>query len=76
MILRCSSIVVGVAIGDENDNSPIFSENRITLSIQENIPIGTEITQVTATDADSQESGFGIVTYTLQGEGELMALAG
>ena len=52
-----------------NDNAPIFDEKRITLSIRENLSIGTEVTRVTATDNDGEDSGFGVVAYSLTGAG-------
>lgn len=61
---------VFVRVTDVNDNSPVFGITSTTISILENMPPGTSITSVSATDADE---GFnGLVVYTLRGgEGKM-----
>lgn len=44
---------VEIEISDVNDNSPVFRQDSYTASVSEDVPIGTSITQVQATDADS-----------------------
>ena len=41
-----------VLIKDENDNPPVFSEDSQTLSINENVPSGTTVGTVSASDTD------------------------
>ncbi|NXK81334.1 CELR3 protein, partial [Amazona guildingii] len=61
---------VFVRVTDVNDNSPVFGITSTTISILEDVPPGTNITSVSATDADE---GFnGLVVYTLKGgEGKM-----
>ncbi|NXE10306.1 CELR3 protein, partial [Lophotis ruficrista] len=61
---------VFVKVTDVNDNSPVFAITSTTITILENVPVGTSITSVSATDADE---GFnGLVVYTLKGgEGKM-----
>ena len=65
---RCSSIQFNLAVGDENDNAPLFTDEVTRLSIVENISIGTAIATVTATDLDAPEK-FGLISYSLSGLG-------
>ena len=46
------TIVVDIVIADSNDNSPIFTQSPINVTIEETVEIGTEILRLTATDAD------------------------
>ncbi|XP_053792622.1 protocadherin-20 [Vidua chalybeata] len=49
--------VVKVQVLDDNDNSPVFSEQLIELSIEENNVPNAFLTKLHATDADSGERG-------------------
>ncbi|KAI1241829.1 hypothetical protein IHE44_0005329 [Lamprotornis superbus] len=49
--------VVKVQVLDDNDNSPVFSEELIELSIEENNVPNAFLTKLHATDADSGERG-------------------
>ncbi|XP_057660172.1 cadherin-23 [Diorhabda carinulata] len=60
---RSSRVELFIQILDENDNSPSFSPEPSTLIIPEDIHVGTEITKVEATDADSGE--YAKITYLL-----------
>ncbi|XP_069466826.1 cadherin-23 isoform X2 [Ambystoma mexicanum] len=56
-------------IVDINDNNPIFSQPSYHKSVFEDIPLGTKVLQITATDADSGR--FGLIQYSLvDGEGK------
>ncbi|NXX18258.1 CELR2 protein, partial [Podargus strigoides] len=61
---------VFIKVTDVNDNSPVFGITSSTIAILENVPTGTSITNVSATDVDE---GFnGLVVYTLKGgEGKM-----
>ncbi|NXU50688.1 CELR3 protein, partial [Turnix velox] len=61
---------VFIRVTDINDNSPVFGQTSPTITIAENLPHGTRVTQVSATDRDD---GFnGLVIYTLKGaEGKM-----
>uniref|UniRef100_A0A6I8NV44 Cadherin domain-containing protein n=1 Tax=Ornithorhynchus anatinus TaxID=9258 RepID=A0A6I8NV44_ORNAN len=41
-----------VAVGDINDNSPVFLDKKVTLNIPENTPVGTEFKMQSAQDID------------------------
>ena len=49
-----------------NDNSPIFSSPSFQFEVMENVPIGTFIGQITASDDD--DDLFGEVEYSLSEE--------
>uniref|UniRef100_A0A8D0EZK3 Cadherin domain-containing protein n=1 Tax=Strix occidentalis caurina TaxID=311401 RepID=A0A8D0EZK3_STROC len=61
---------VFIKVTDVNDNSPVFGTTNTTITIQENVPAGTSVTSVSATDVDE---GFNaLVVYTLKGgEGKM-----
>ncbi|NXG43822.1 CELR3 protein, partial [Psilopogon haemacephalus] len=61
---------VFIKVTDVNDNNPVFAVINTTITILENMPAGTVITSVSATDVDE---GFnGLVVYTLKGgEGKM-----
>lgn len=52
---------------DVNDNGPIFSAANYDVYVEENSDIGKKITDITATDKDSDL--FGRITYVLKGFG-------
>ncbi|XP_066157175.1 cadherin-23 isoform X2 [Euwallacea fornicatus] len=60
---RSSRVDVFIQILDENDNGPIFAHEPTALMIPENIPAGSKITTINATDEDSGE--FGKITFIL-----------
>lgn len=61
---------VFIKVTDVNDNHPMFGVVNTTINILENMPAGTSVTTVLASDADS---GFnGLVTYALRGTEEKM----
>ncbi|XP_069895142.1 protocadherin-11 X-linked isoform X2 [Dipodomys merriami] len=53
---RSSTAILQVSVGDTNDNRPIFKEQEIEVSIPENAPVGSSVTQLHATDADIGEN--------------------
>uniref|UniRef100_A0A3B4UZN1 Protocadherin 2 alpha a 15 n=1 Tax=Seriola dumerili TaxID=41447 RepID=A0A3B4UZN1_SERDU len=46
-----------VNVLDVNDNTPIFSKDIYSVTITENVPIGTTVVQVNATDLDEGQNG-------------------
>uniref|UniRef100_T1IAK5 Cadherin domain-containing protein n=1 Tax=Rhodnius prolixus TaxID=13249 RepID=T1IAK5_RHOPR len=65
--LEVSSSDVIVSIIDANDNSPIFEQASYSFIIPENLPPGSSIANITATDIDSGQ--LGEITYSLRGFG-------
>ncbi|CAH1406526.1 unnamed protein product [Nezara viridula] len=61
--MRSSFAEVFIQVIDENDNNPVFLSDINNISIWENSTIGTEVTQIIASDAD--EGDYGKVTYLL-----------
>lgn len=55
-----------VQVLDENDNAPVFQQSLLKLSVEENNPPNTFLTQLQATDQDSE--GRGEVVYLLGGD--------
>uniref|UniRef100_A0A8C5KZS8 Protocadherin 11 X-linked n=1 Tax=Jaculus jaculus TaxID=51337 RepID=A0A8C5KZS8_JACJA len=53
---RSSTAILQVSVADTNDNQPIFTEQEIEVSIPENAPVGSSVTQLHATDADIGEN--------------------
>nr|AAH98367.1 Pcdhgb1 protein [Mus musculus] len=56
-----STTQVWIKVTDANDNAPVFSQDTYKVSLRENIPPGTLVLQVTASDQD--ESIHGEITY-------------
>ena len=61
-----SVIEVNITVIDTDDNLPVFDEDPVVVSIRENIPIGVDIYQISATDADSGKRGE--IRYTIESE--------
>ncbi|XP_030344442.1 cadherin-23 isoform X1 [Strigops habroptila] len=64
---RSAEIPVYLQIVDINDNNPIFSQPSYQKAVFEDVPLGTVILRVKATDADSGR--FAVIQYSL-GDGE------
>ncbi|XP_012939064.1 protocadherin Fat 4 [Aplysia californica] len=52
-----SDVIVLVTVGDENDNSPVFSPTTLTVSVVENLPAGNTIGAFSVSDADDGVNG-------------------
>ncbi|NWI63474.1 CAD23 protein, partial [Todus mexicanus] len=64
---RSAEIPVYLQIVDINDNNPVFSQPSYQKAVFEDVPLGTVILNVKATDADSGR--FALIQYSL-GDGE------
>ncbi|XP_051779861.1 cadherin-23 isoform X1 [Erpetoichthys calabaricus] len=65
---RIAELPVFLQIIDVNDNNPVFSQLSYQKSVFEDVPLGTVILRVSATDADSER--FSLIEYSLvNGEG-------
>ena len=58
-----SSVSLKIFIKDTNDNIPVFTEQLYNFSVSENLPSGQLISQVEASDADSNKNGE--VSYSI-----------
>ncbi|XP_067995381.1 cadherin-23-like [Melanerpes formicivorus] len=66
---RSAEIPVYLQIVDINDNNPVFSQPSYQKAVFEDVPLGTVILRVQATDADSGR--FALIQYSLSdGEGK------
>ncbi|NWI60641.1 PCDG7 protein, partial [Calyptomena viridis] len=59
---RTGTARIRVTVLDANDNSPVFSQAEYTVSVPEDVPVGSVLVTVTATDADEGLNGG--VKYT------------
>ncbi|XP_049729848.1 protocadherin gamma-A10 isoform X11 [Elephas maximus indicus] len=62
--LRSGTALVSVTVFDTNDNAPVFTLPEYQVSVPENLPVGTRLLTVTATDRD--EGANGEVTYSFR----------
>lgn len=58
------SIVVEVIVIDANDNNPEFENGSYEMSVKENVPVGTTLLQVKATDRDIGLNGAVIYDFS------------
>ncbi|XP_014384513.1 PREDICTED: protocadherin gamma-A10 isoform X1 [Myotis brandtii] len=62
--LRSGTVLISVTVFDTNDNAPVFTLPEYRVSVPENLPVGTQLLTVTATDRD--EGANGEVTYSFR----------
>ncbi|KAM6222493.1 LOW QUALITY PROTEIN: protocadherin gamma-B6-like [Rhynchocyon petersi] len=55
---------IWIQVTDANDNPPVFSQDEYRVSLRENVPLGTSILMVTATDQD--EGVNAEITYSFK----------
>ncbi|NWV20403.1 PCDGA protein, partial [Origma solitaria] len=55
---------IRVTVLDANDNAPVFSQSEYTVRVPEDVPVGSTLVTVTATDADEGLNGF--LKYSLK----------
>ncbi|XP_066185602.1 LOW QUALITY PROTEIN: protocadherin gamma-A10-like [Sylvia atricapilla] len=60
---RTGTARIRVTVLDANDNAPVFSQAEYTVRVAEDVPVGSVLVTVTATDID--EGLYGQVKYTL-----------
>ncbi|NWH95455.1 PCDG7 protein, partial [Aegithalos caudatus] len=56
--------VTRVTVRDANDNAPVFSQAEYTVRVPEDVPVGSVLVTVTATDTD--EGLYGHVKFSIQ----------
>ena len=54
---RSGSVHLTIQVSDVNDNSPVFSQNSYSVTVEENTPINSIVTQVEALDRDAGLNG-------------------
>nr|XP_046263003.1 protocadherin alpha-8-like [Scatophagus argus] len=60
---RSATLNVSIVVLDSNDNRPIFSQEVYQVEIQENVPVGTSVFRLNATDPD--EGSNSEIEYSL-----------
>ncbi|XP_068273270.1 protocadherin gamma-A5-like isoform X2 [Nyctibius grandis] len=61
---RTGTARLRVAVLDANDNAPVFSQAEYTVRVAEDVPVGSTLVTLTATDPD--EGMYGDVKYSLK----------
>ncbi|XP_025779674.1 protocadherin gamma-A5-like [Puma concolor] len=61
-----SSMHIHVVVLDANDNAPLFTQSEYRVTVPENIPVGSQLLTLTATDPD--EGVNGELTYSFRNE--------
>ncbi|XP_059339477.1 protocadherin gamma-A10-like isoform X6 [Ammospiza nelsoni] len=61
---RTGTARIRVTVVDANDNAPVFSQAEYTVRVPEDVPVGSVLVILTATDAD--EGLYGHVKYSLK----------
>ncbi|XP_063269933.1 protocadherin gamma-A2-like [Prinia subflava] len=54
---RTGTARIRVTVLDANDNAPVFSQAEYTVRVPEDVPVGSVLVTVTATDADEGQNG-------------------
>ncbi|XP_038547945.1 protocadherin alpha-8-like [Micropterus salmoides] len=54
---RSGTLNVSIIVLDSNDNRPMFSQEVYQITIQENVPVGTSVFRMNATDPDLDSNG-------------------
>ena len=57
---------MNIEVTDKNDNPPIFSRSPYTIDVVENMPLGSVVTHINATDADAGANAR--IRYSLSGD--------
>nr|XP_054499142.1 uncharacterized protein LOC129126923 [Agelaius phoeniceus] len=65
---RTGTARIRVTVVDANDNAPVFSQAEYTVRVPEDVPVGSVLVTVTATDAD--EGLYGEIEYSLKKEAD------
>ncbi|NXK42955.1 PCDG2 protein, partial [Piprites chloris] len=66
---RTGTARIRVTVLDANDNAPVFSQAEYTVRVPEDVPVGSVLVTVTATDADEGLNGH--VKYSMKKEMDL-----
>ncbi|XP_050928277.1 protocadherin alpha-4 isoform X29 [Lates calcarifer] len=73
---KSGDIEITVDVLDVNDNSPVYTKELYSATVKENVPVGTVIIQVNATDLDQGANGEIIYSFGNEVDPKLMDLFG
>ncbi|XP_041845595.1 protocadherin alpha-8-like isoform X6 [Melanotaenia boesemani] len=73
---KSGEIAITVDVIDVNDNSPVFTKDVYSVTLKENVPVGTVVIQVNATDMDLGANGDIIYSFGNEVDSKLMELFG
>ncbi|XP_075825004.1 protocadherin gamma-A4 isoform X14 [Microtus pennsylvanicus] len=62
--VRSGTATIQITLIDTNDNAPVFTQPEYHVSVKENLPVGTRLLTIKATDPD--EGANGEVTYSFR----------
>ena len=68
------TVSVNVTIEDINDNPPVFSDSNFTVTVAENLPVGTRFLNVTASDSDIGDNALLAWSIVRGNVGDVMAI--
>ncbi|XP_056238331.1 protocadherin alpha-8-like isoform X15 [Seriola aureovittata] len=71
---KSGNIEIIVDVLDVNDNSPVFNKELYSATLNENVPVGTVVIQVNATDLDQGANGEIIYSFGNEVDSKLMDL--
>ncbi|KAM6923459.1 protocadherin alpha-3-like [Xenentodon cancila] len=60
---KSGDMTIIVNVLDVNDNTPIFSKDTYSVTLNENVPVGTTVIQVNATDLDDGQNGEVVYSF-------------
>ncbi|XP_045407001.1 protocadherin gamma-A4 isoform X10 [Lemur catta] len=66
--VRSGTVRIHITLVDINDNAPVFTQPEYHVSVRENVPVGSRLLTVKATDPD--EGANGEVTYSFRKVGD------
>nr|XP_015205220.1 PREDICTED: protocadherin alpha-8-like isoform X9 [Lepisosteus oculatus] len=60
---RSGTQTIIIDVLDVNDNTPVFDQDIYSVTLQENVPIGTKVIQLNATDLDDGQNGNVVYSF-------------
>ncbi|KAM8732226.1 protocadherin alpha-8-like isoform 19-T19 [Acanthopagrus schlegelii] len=69
---KSGAIEIIVDVLDVNDNSPVFTKELYSATLKENVPVGTVVIQVNATDLDQDANGEVVYSFGKEVDARLM----
>uniref|UniRef100_A0AAY4BDK2 Cadherin domain-containing protein n=1 Tax=Denticeps clupeoides TaxID=299321 RepID=A0AAY4BDK2_9TELE len=69
---RSGTVAIEVTVLDANDNAPVFNQSLYKSSVPENVPKGTFVIKVSASDADKGSNAY--VSYSIPHNNDVFAI--